>query len=189
MFSIIELKIYYLYMLADGKCTEAESERFASICNSMDVDADDKEEVISFCEEAVRSGGRDNSTKIIRKITKLLADDENSVMGFGSINMDKETQTKIIWTLINLGYADVEYSDPEQKVVSFLADYWEMNGAVLTDMIDTAETILALTKRKEWIKTTTKPYDTINASISEIDKSIERMIRNVEILISEAEIA
>lgn len=182
-----QLRIYYLYMLVDGEVTNEELKRFSTICKSMDVDSDEKKEIISSCKEAIPGPGSDNSAEVIQEITRLLAKSRSFIRN--PINRDKITQTKVIWTLINLGYADEEYSEPEQKVVSFLADYWEMNSAVLSDMVDTAKTILALTKQKEWIKTTRKPYDTINAVIKEIDERIKRMFQNIEILISEAEIA
>lgn len=182
----LQLQIYYLYMLADGTVTEEESKRFSEICWSMNVDEFSKKEKISFCTNAIQNIGSDNSAKVIREIAKLLT---NAMSNYSSINSDKQTQAKIIWTLINLGYADIEYSEPEQKVVSFLSDYWEINAAVMSDMIDTAETILMLTKKKEWLKTTNKHYDEISAGISEIDKTIEQMFHNIQILISEAEIA
>jgi uncharacterized tellurite resistance protein B-like protein len=182
-----QLRIYYLYMLVDGEVTNEELKRFSTICKSMDVDSDEKKEIISSCKEAIPGPGSDNSAEVIQEITRLLAKSRSFIRN--PINRDKITQTKVIWTLINLGYADEEYSEPEQKVVSFLADYWEMNSAVLSDMVDTAKTILALTKQKEWIKTTRKPYDTISAVIKEIDERIKRMFQNIEILISEAEIA
>jgi len=208
-----QLGIYYLYMLVDGEVTNEELKRFSTICKSMDISSYRKEEVINSSKEAIPGPGSDNSAEVIQEITRLLAESRSCIPTFYSIamgtpheksssnptpfeknlsnpiNRDKITQTKVIWTLINLGFADEEYSEPEQKVVTFLADYWEMNSAVLSDMVDTAETILALTKQKEWIKTTNKPYDTINEGIKEIDKRIKRMFQNIEVLISEAEIA
>jgi uncharacterized tellurite resistance protein B-like protein len=184
----VQLKIYYLYMMADGQCTEDENDKFMSICESMDTEETATKEIISFCQEVVHSTGSDNSSKVIHEITKLLDDQGSGFFLFGSINRDKKTQAKVIWTLINLGYSDDRYSEPEQKVISFLVDYWKMDNTVLSDMTDTAETILALTKQKEWIKTTNKPYDIISKFINEIDESINQLFQNIEILISEAEI-
>ncbi len=47
-------------------------------------------------------------------------------------------------------------------------------------------TFLALTKQKEWIQTTSRPYEEINGMIQEIDRNIASMFENVEISISEA---
>lgn len=183
----VQLKIYYLFMLTDGKCTEDEKAKFAAICKSMEVDNDDKKEVVDFCESLFQVSGDDNSTKVIREISKLLVDEGNSIFSFGSLNKIKQVET--IWTLINLGYADIEYSEAERKVVSFLSDYWEIDALTLADLNDTADTILTLTRQKEWVKTTNRPYDVVTRNITEIDEAITRMAKNVEILISEADIA
>lgn len=185
----VQLKIYYFLMLADGKCSAGEKTKFTSICKSMDVDDDDKKEVIDFCENAIHVSNSDNSPKVIREITKLLAEEENSIFSFESLNRNKCKQVETVWMLINLGYADIEYSEAEKKVVSFLADYWEIDAFTLADLNDTAETVLALARQKEWVKTTSKPYDVVSANIAKIDEAISRMAKNVEILISEADIA
>lgn len=185
----LQLKIYYLFMLVDGKCTKDEVDKFETICKSMDVNTDDKREVISFCEEAIRIKNSDNSAQVIQETKKLLENNMGIFSLFGSIKNDKKEHARIIWTLINLGYADVNYSESEKRVVSFLADYWNLYSVVFTDMYDTAETILVLTKQKEWLKTTNKSYDSITAGINEINKNIEQMFKNIELLISEADIA
>lgn len=179
----VQLKIYYLFMLADGNCSSDERAKFSSICKAMDVDSDDENEVIDFCKNAVHISSKDNSAQIIREISKLLVEEG------GFLNKDKSKQVEITWNLINLGYADIEYSEAEKKVVSFLTEYWEVDPLTLSDLNDTADTILALTRQKEWVKTTSKTYDVISATIKEIDATIKRMANNVEILISESNIA
>lgn len=185
----VQLKIYYLFMLADGKCSADEKAKFTSICKSMDADDDDKKEVIGFCENLINVSGSDNSTRVIREITNLLAEEGREIFFWGSLNKNKCKQVETIWTLINLGYADTEYSEAEKKVVSFLTDYWEIDALTLADLNDTAETVLALTRQKSWVKTTNKPYDVVSANIAEIDEAVSRMAKNIEILISEADIA
>ena len=185
----VQLKIYYLFMLADGKCSADEKEKFTSICKSMDVNDDEKKEVIGFCENLINVSGSDNSARVIREITNLLAEEGKGIFFGGSLNKNKCKQVESMWTLINLGYADAEYSEAEKKVVSFLTDYWEIDAPTLADLNDTAETVLALTRQKDWVKTTNKPYDVVSANIAEIDEAVSRMAKNIEILISEADVA
>lgn len=191
----VQLKIYYLFMLADGKCSSNEEEMFCSICKSMDIGDDHKMEIINFCENAVHISSNDNSAQVIREIAKLLAEDNSDFFGFtsiypiNSINKDKCRQVETIWNLLNLAYADTGYSEAEKKVVSFLAEYWEIDPLTLSDLNDTADTILALTRQKDWLKTTSKPYDVITANLKEIDEAIARMAKNVKLLIAESNIA
>jgi len=56
-------------------------------------------------------------------------------------------------------------------------------------MIDTADTLLIMTKQKEWLQTTDQQYCVIRDSIQEVDDNINRLFNNIEVLISEAEIA
>lgn len=187
----VQLKIYYLFMLADGKCSMDEKAKFTALCKSMGIDDDDQKEVVDSCEHSIQVSENDNSAKVIVEISKLLANEGNRNMYFssGSLNQNKNMQVETIWRLINLGYADVEYSEAERKVVSFLSAYWGIDALTLADLNDTADTVLALTRQKEWLKTTNKPYDVVSENIAEIDAAISRMAKNVEILISEAEIA
>lgn len=187
---LLQIQIYYFYMLADGECTAAEGKNFFSICNAMNISDDDLRRTINFCEVRIQDISKDNSAKVIQEITWLLSDHERSICGtIVSINRNKETQATVIWNLINLGYADNEYSEAEKKVVSFLSDYWAIDEAMLADMIDTAETIFLLTQQKKWLESTSKPYVEIKKSIENIDKNIKQMFANIELLIADAEIA
>lgn len=177
----IQLKIYYLFMLADGKITKNELDEYEKICNAMDVNTDEIMEIVNFCENAIHNTGNNNSEQVVKVISEL--------NGLSRITYDKKIQTEVIWTLINLGYADTNYSDPEKQIVSFLIDSWELDAAIVADMYDTAETLLFLEKQKEWLKTTDKSFDIISSSIKKIDITIEQMFKNIEILISEADIA
>ena len=44
-----KLKIYYLFMLADGRCSDGENDKFDKICQTMKADDKDKQEVIDYC--------------------------------------------------------------------------------------------------------------------------------------------
>lgn len=74
-------------------------------------------------------------------------------------------------------------------MVAFLKKYWEADDAMIQAMIDTADTLLIMTKQKEWLQTTDQQYCVIRDSIQEVDDNINRLFNNIEVLISEAEIA
>lgn len=69
-----------------------------------------------------------------------------------SLNSDKVLQAQTLWNLINIGYADEKYTYSEQQVVEYLADKWEVNKTLYSAMIDTADTMLMLTNKKEYIE-------------------------------------
>ena len=166
-------------MLADGKATSSEKRMFNSICKAMKVDKVDKDEVINYCNDIV-NGSDDYYTEAVQEISRLLEDNST---------LDKSVQTEVIWNLINIGYADTNYSDPERKIVAHLTDYWKINKAVLADINDTAETILALTNQRKWIQTTNKPLEEVTQRMQELNREIRQMKKNIEIMIEEADIA
>lgn len=194
------LSIYCLFMLADGDYALSEQQRFASLCEQMEVSDEKKKELEAYCLEVPIEPYSDNSVLITQKIKEILDEERQrqslydyplNILGGGrlQVNEDKSLQAQALWTLINLGYADTDFSGPERKVVFSLMDHWAVDKAVAMDLWDTAETISALTKQKEWIKTTRKPYDTVHRAIEEIEKDIHVMIENTEVLIRELEIA
>lgn len=194
------VKIVYLFMNADGACTKEEKKKFDSICNSLEIGSDFKKEIIQVCNEHVVIRDReDNSDKVIGEIKKLLGDVEqdtysffNENCGFGGMMLNseegKEAQAFTIWSLINLGYADEEYSEPEKRVVNYLVKKWDFDKIIFDSMIDTAETILMLVNQKEWVKSTDKSYEDKNEMIKVINKNIKKLYKDMKITISEADV-
>lgn len=174
-----KLKIYYLFMLADGRCSAEENDKFDSICRAMKVDDKNKQEVIDYCNKVMMVFSDDNSTIITVEISKLLSSGNP---------FSKSEEAEILWNLINLAYSDGEYSEPEKIVVAFLVNCWAIDATTFSDFIDTAETMLALEKEKQWLKKAGRDFDKTVAKIHGIDDTISRLAQNVNLLISEADL-
>lgn len=183
----LQAKLYYLFMLADGKIAPEELDRFKEICKSANILDEDRKKIENSYQGLTIAKEQDNSSKIIAEISKVLSEDERN--SWNRMSQSKRIQAQVIWTLINLGYADTDYSESEKKVIAFLVDYWSFDRELLEELLDTAETMLTLIKQKEWVKTTSCAYDTIHARIKHIDEMIEQLFKNIGIAISEAEIA
>lgn len=69
-----------------------------------------------------------------------------------SLNSNKVLQAQTLWNLINIGYADKKYTYSEQQVVEYLADKWDVDKTLYSAMIDTADTMLMLANKKEFIE-------------------------------------
>lgn len=176
-----KLKFYYLFMLADGRCSAGENDKFDKICQTMKADDKDKQEVIDYCNKTISVFSDDNSAMVTAEISNLLS-------AYGSF-LEKSDEAEVIWNLINLAYADGEYSEPEKRVVTFLKNCWKIDDATFSDFIDTAETMLALETEKQWFKKTGKNFDETVAKIHGIDDTISRLAQNVGLLISEVDLA
>jgi hypothetical protein len=181
-----QLEIYFLFMYADGSVTPLEKQYLDEIIAKGKISSWEKEKFQAFCGQTVLKILAPTADTIIAEIDQVLGEKET---WRGSLDGNKAMQAQTIWTLINLGYADDEYSEPERAVVAHLVDRWEMDPELVAELNDTADTILALTKQKQWIQTIPKPCAEVNRTIQELDRSIEAMFANVETIIAEADIA
>ena len=182
-YQLDEAKIFYLFMKVDGNIAPEEDERFKTILKEMNATESEKDQIIKVLETVNLSPYSDNSFEVCIKISEIV----NNY--YSHLDKNKKEQYFTVWTLINLGYADKEYTAPEKRVVDFLIEKWKIEPTVAAEMVDTAETMLALTKEKEWVKTTSKSFDQISAVIKKIDEDIKRMFNNMATTVSEAEIA
>ena len=187
-----KLKIYYLCMMADGEVSANEQEIFTKICKSSNISDTAKVNIISECESKVGVLSDDNSDKIIEIIGEIIYDEFDLFLienGADDIKcyIDKGNQTTLLWNLINLSYADSDYSESEQKIINFFAKTFQFSETILLDMQDTAETMLALMKKKEWAKSLS--YEKADCEIKQIEKDMSKLHDNMKLLIQEAEVA
>ncbi len=177
------LKIYTMFMYSDGEASESEVTFLDDIAEKLIISDADFKEIEDFCDQVDSKLSTDNPETFIEEIDKVL-----SKVTYGGIDTSKTEQTRTILTLINLEYADNEYCKAEKEVVNHLVERWDMDPLLVAELNDTVETILALTKHKEWLQTTSRPYKGIEETIYEIDRNIVSLFENVEISISEADI-
>lgn len=185
-----QLKICFLFMHADGESSPSETKYLNNIVSKGNLSKESLQEFQAFCGQMTLKMSTGNSKTVISEIDELLGEKRSGLLSFafGSIDGSKTMQAQTIWTLINLGYADSEYSEPEKQVVDHLIKRWEMDQILVAEFNDTANTILALTLQKQWVQNTSKPYTDINNIIQELDRNIASMFANVETSISEADI-
>lgn len=143
-----QAKLYYLYMMSDGDVSDNEKKIFNSICKELNIDADDKKQIIKECRQIQKDKGL-SCIEVVKKNAE-----ESYVFGMCGIDLHSyesdENKAKIIWNLINLGYSDTHYTFNEREVVDFLRKFWGIPDDLYQEMIDVAETCLALKKHKEW---------------------------------------
>ena len=114
-----QAKLYYLYMMSDGEVSEKEENLFKEICRSLELDVDDIKKVKAECME-IRDGEK---LSCIDVVTKNI---ETSYEMSGILNIglngyiSGKDKARILWNLINLGYADSQYTIDEREVVDFL---------------------------------------------------------------------
>ena len=142
-----KLKLYYLFMLADGEATANEEEQLAAIRDAMGITEGDIKKIKRSYEHLEVIPRGDYSALVIGEIDKMLTGEEKT--WWDPINRNKRKQALVIWTLVDLGHADGDYSEPEKKVVAHLVDKWDFDKGTLATMLETAQTMLTLREKKD----------------------------------------
>ena len=174
-----EAKLYYLYMLADGNAANSERKIFDSICNELNVESDMKKEIIDECNMIVAE-----NTSILDAITTEELDEKIKQGWLFELRSDS-TRARIIWNMVNLGYADSEYSMEEKEIVNYLLDKWSVNEEVYQEFIDTEETIASLYKYKEWIAATFPQGDVRGKKEADVENEVRMLLEDVQLTIKE----
>ena len=174
-----EAMLYYLYMMSDGELSYSEKKLFDEICMDLNLGNDEKKEVAAKCKELV-SCPTEAYEVIIRE--KL---DEKAGKGFLGIGKNASSIARIVWNLINLGYADNVYSDKEKEIVNHLTTRWNVAPEIKREMIDTADTMLALAKQKEWIIKTFKSESERENKEKQVDTEMIKLLSDIKLTIEE----
>lgn len=172
-----EAMLYYLFMMSDGEVSGSEKKLFTKICKEMKMDAEERKAVIDNCEKSI-----EYYENAFDMITGEDIDDKVGRGSFGFGSKDASELARIIWNLVDLGYADTDYSENEREIVNYLVEKWEIKTEVYQEMVDTAETILALVKQKEWLDSTF-PEDSLRKK--KIDSEIKTMLSDIKLTIDE----
>ncbi len=145
-----QAKLYYLYMMSDGDVSDGETELFDKICAELCLDADDKKSIMQECIEIVKN----------KNLTCIEVAEKNAEEAYIDRILDiglneyasEQSKANILWNLINLGYADSYFTFNEREIVDFLRKYWKIPDSLYHEMLDIAETCLALEKHRLWIE-------------------------------------
>ena len=182
----MQAKIVYLFIKTDGNSSAVELLRFDKFCEHIKLKEETKHSIIGFCECLHLKPNADNSSIIISEIDKILKEKFESESNY--IDKDRINQAFVIWTLLNLAYADFKYTEPERKVIEYLVENWKMDSVLIDEMNDTLDTVRALSNQIEWLKTTNQPYNYAQETIKEYESNIKSLFSNIELSVSEANI-
>lgn len=137
-------KLYYLYMMADGELSAKEKELYNKICKKLGIGKDEKKLIAEEC-TIIWNEEKMTCMDVLKKNTE-----EVIVFGVEEIELWDMEPISVLWNLINIGYADSVYTEAEKEVVQFLKKHWKIPEATYCEMVDIAETCLALEEYKKW---------------------------------------
>lgn len=141
------LKCAYFMMSADGKITPSELQKFDIFGKEYDEFENDRNSIISECEEEIKRLGIKEAIKSCLPGAK-----NSSLFAFLELLLTKDHHKRyMLWMLVNIAYADGEYAAAEKELVRYAAKEMEMDESLVLEMEDSAETLLALKKKEKFI--------------------------------------
>lgn len=186
MFSMFDQELYKFYQLAialqflkmgDKGLVQRGKDRFVEFANKLELNIkfdnfDDLAVIIKFKINEVCVNEDIFSGTPLQSINRLLE------IG----NFNKLEITNIIWTLINLAYADGNFSDDENAVIDDIVKQYGIKEDIVEELKDCAKTLICLESKSEWIETTNKPYKEVKIVKDEIEKDealVATMVANI----------
>ena len=174
------LKIIYFLMAADGQLLSAEAEKYDLIGQEITpYYAGLKEIIVGECQAQL--------DKVID------ADDFYDVVQDGvedalisSIKTEDTfiTPKLLVWDLMTIAYSDGSYDEIERRLIKYVVRKLDIDKAVFLEMENAIQTMMDLEKELQWIKTTDRPYLTIEAMVNEIEDRKHVIFDSVKDLIA-----
>ncbi len=173
------LKIFYYMMAADGTIDLKEEEKFDLIGKEIDPDFDkNREHVVKKCEDQMGKviDSEDYYDSVQDGVEEALLSQQVLDKGYVPARM-------LVWDLLTLAYSDDNYNDVERKLMKYIVRKMDIPKDVFLEMENSYLTVNDLEKELKWIKTTDRPYLTIEAHVEEIERREQAIYESIKALI------
>ncbi|MDA3076742.1 TerB family tellurite resistance protein [Campylobacter sp. JMF_04 NA10] len=159
---------------------------------AMDIDGVKDEEVNLFSEIAEEYGLNSDEIDEVEEIfEELLSSDDKYYEDIfekyakKSIDADyKKSNMQFLWTLINMGFIDKDYSEYEQGLVDIYCEIAKIDKVFARELEDTAEAMSAIVKQKEFLKNSKMSSDKMKVFESELNKNQAVLENSISEIIS-----
>lgn len=174
------LKIVYYLMAADGEILSSEEEKFDSIGRELDpFFADHKAELVQECRAQMEK------TLDLEDYYDVLQDGVEEALRSSLTSADTFITPKLlVWDLLTIAYSDNAYDETERRLVKYVVRKTSIDKAVFLEMESSILTLMDIERELAWIKTTDKPYLTIEAIVNELVDRKNVVFESVKDLIS-----
>lgn len=136
----IQIKLYYYFLRADGKVSDAEREWLERFAHENDIDMDDVNKLIRECENELKDIDEDDIISKMAIIARLLSKNISGINSYIG---------KVIWNLVDYGGCDGEFSDEESVIIGFLTDFLGIKGDKFDKLCELHSKAQALEESKD----------------------------------------
>ncbi len=172
------LKMIYYLMAADGEIFHGEEEKFDAIGRELMSDFDKiKDDIINECKANLdAAANKEEYAAALQKGVDAAALDDGT---------DREVVSRLlVWDMMTVAYSDESCDESEQALIDYVAEKFGVDKAMCLQMQSSILTVLDLERELTWIKTTDRPYLTIEAHVNEINERKMTVMESVTALLS-----
>lgn len=174
------LEILYYVMLADETAEEEELEEFERIADSIDpYYSEHRAHLLEICKHNVAKAREDGSyiDALEANVAKALTLSQVNHLAY-------YTPKKIVWNMMIIANADGVFDENERRLVNFAAELLSVEKQDILEMESSCKTLLELEKETEWIRSSDRPYRTIEEVANELENRKSVIMSNVTDLIN-----
>lgn len=174
------LKIIYYLMSVDGSVSQEEKDKFDVLGNDFVNDfASLKEILVEECKVSVVNtiDAVDYYDVVQEAVEDLLLTPIKSE--------DVCVSPKfVLWNLLAFAYSDENYAEAERRLIKYFVRKLNIDKAILLELESSLVTLMDLEKELAWIKTTDKPYLTIEAIVKELENRKRVIFESIKDIIT-----
>jgi len=158
------IKIIFFMMAADGEIYHGEEEKFDAVGSELYPNfAVNKEAIICECRESLDKAidPEDYSDALQDGVDEALIPPKHKDEAFISPKL-------LVWNLLSVAYSDEKYDEAERKLLKHIVRKLGVDKSVFLEMENSMLAFMDIEKELAWIKTTDRPYLTIEAMVNEL---------------------
>lgn len=174
------LTIVYYLMAADGEILASEEEKFDSIGKELDPGfAEHKAQIVQECQTQMGKAmdASDHYDVLQDGVEEALRNSRQTADSF-------ITPKLLVWDLLTIAYSDGAYDEAERRLIKYVVRKTDIDKAVFLELESSILTLMDIEKELAWVKTTNKPYLTIEAMVNELADRRNVIFESVKDLIS-----
>ena len=158
------IKIIYYLISVDGVINDAELEKFNEICLNLDPKFEEyRDALITSCKQELdKQIDEEDYYDILQDAV------ENAIQKSKPRQDSFITPKLLLWDWLTIAHSDDTYNEEERKLMKYLAHRINVDIAVFLELESSMLTIMDIEKEIKWIKTTNRPYLTIEAMVNEL---------------------
>ena len=174
------LTLFYLLMAADHQIEESEILQFCEIGRELDTQFEVyQEELLLELKNLTKEFDEDEYFEDIRDCVKDTIE--------GSFNVRGATipAKLFLWDLQVISFSDNNRTEEEDDLIRYIAKHLKVDKSVVSEMEETVRTLIAMEQEKDWLKSTNRPYEAVEAELNGLSNRSNAILQGVHMLINE----